>query len=236
MKQLQNTLYVTTQDAYVCKEGESVVVKTDGQIRLRVPVHTLGGLVCFGTASCSPWLMSHCAENGVSISFLTETGRFLARVEGPVSGNVLVRREQYRRADDAGASARVARSVVLAKIINCRTVLQRCVRDHPENACSAQLQAAVARLEGKLPMLSAEVPLDSVRGIEGDAARMYFDVFDGLILSQKEHFFFRERSRRPPLDNMNALLSFLYTLLAHDISAALQSSGLDPAVGFLHRD
>lgn len=236
MKHLLNTLYVTTQGAYLHKEGEAVVVKVEKETRLRVPVHTLGGVVCFGAITCSPFLMHHCAENGVLISFLSENGRFLARVEGPVSGNVLLRREQYRRADDLTASAAIARAAVTAKINNCRTVLQRTLREHPESSNAEALKHGVNYLDQSLERLAAGLPLDSVRGVEGDAARAYFEAFDHLILAQKEDFFFRERSRRPPLDNMNALLSFLYTLLVHDVSGALQSVGLDPAVGFLHRD
>ncbi|MEI6235449.1 MAG: type I-C CRISPR-associated endonuclease Cas1c [Planctomycetota bacterium] len=236
MKQLQNNLYVTTQNAYLSKEGEAVVVKVEHEVRLRVPIHTIGGIVCFGQVSCSPWLMEMCSERGVAISFLTENGRFMARVQGPVSGNVLVRREQYRRADDITQSAVVAGAIVTAKIMNCRTVLQRAVRDHPDVAGAPELKSTERRLASVLGDLRPGTPLDTWRGIEGDAARSYFQVFDHLITAQKDDFYFHERSRRPPMDNMNCLLSFLYTLLAHDVSAALQSVGLDPAVGYLHRD
>jgi len=236
MKKHLNTLFVTTQGAYLAKEGETIVVKVDREIRLRLPVHTIGGIVCFGNVSCSPFLMGFCAENGVGMSFMSEQGRFLARVQGPVSGNVLLRREQYRRADDDKVSADIARTMVIGKISNCRTVLQRALRDHGEKMEQSRLDATVKRLAYYLELLADSHPLDIVRGYEGDAAHSYFDVFDCLIVAQKASFTFEERNRRPPLDNVNALLSFIYTLLAHDIRSALEGVGLDPAVGFLHRD
>jgi CRISPR-associated protein Cas1 len=236
MKKHLNTLFVTTQGAYLSKEGETVVVKADGEIRLRVPVHTIGGIVCFGNVSCSPYLMGFCAENDVAISFLTEHGRFLAKVQGPVSGNVLLRREQYRKADDPKFSAEVTKFVLTGKITNCRTVLQRALRDHASKIDDQELRNAVVRLNHLIELLNQEQPLDVLRGIEGDAAHIYFTVFDHLIVAQKEAFHFDERNRRPPLDNVNCLLSFIYTLLMHDVRSALESVGLDPAVGFLHRD
>lgn len=236
MKHLLNTLFVTSQGAYLSREGETVHVSVNHETKLRLPIHTLGGIVCFGQVSCSPPLMELCGERHVAISFLSEHGRFLARVQGPVSGNVLLRREQYRRADDEHGSAEIARSAVVAKIANSRTVLLRALRDHPEIPEAAAIEETVRRLARLLDDLKSPALLDSVRGCEGDAARAYFGVFDHLITAQKEDFFFRERSRRPPLDNMNSVLSFLYTLLAHDVTGALETVGLDPAVGFLHRD
>jgi CRISPR-associated protein Cas1 len=236
MKKLLNTLFVTTQGAYLSKEGETVAVKVDGEVALRLPVHTLGGIVCFGQVSCSPYLMGHCAENDVAVSFLTEHGRFLAKVQGPVRGNVLLRREQYRRADDIKESSSIARAIVMGKIANCRTVVQRVLRDHPEKVDISAVSQASQKLANSIRRLQLEFPLDVVRGIEGESANAYFDVFDHLITSQKDDFRFFERSRRPPLDNVNCLLSFVYTLLMHDVRSALESVGLDPAVGFLHRD
>ncbi|KQC11306.1 MAG: type I-C CRISPR-associated endonuclease Cas1 [Smithella sp. SDB] len=236
MKKLLNTLYVTTQGAYLAKEGETVTVKIDQEVRLRVPVHTIGGIVCFGNVSCSPFLMGFCGENGVGISFLSEYGRFLARVQGPVSGNVLLRRQQYRFADDQEYSAQMAKAFVTGKIANCRTVLQRALRDHSEKMSDADLTRSIAVLNSSLKSLGLNQSLDSVRGLEGDAAHTYFGIFDNLIVAQKESFAFQERNRRPPLDNVNCLLSFLYTLLVHDCRSALEAVGLDPAVGFLHRD
>jgi len=236
MKKLLNNLYVTTQGAYLSKDGETVTVRVEGETRLKVPIHTLGGIVCFGNVACSPFLMGFCAENGVGLSFLTEYGRFLARVQGPVSGNVLLRREQYRRADDPDYSAAIAKAVLVGKIANSRTVLKRALRDHGEKMDSDKLNLVVKRQGNYLEQLEKDHPLDVIRGFEGDAAHAYFSVFDQLIVSQKDEFPFAERNRRPPLDNVNCLLSFIYTLLVHDVRSALEAVGLDPAVGFLHRD
>jgi CRISPR-associated protein Cas1 len=236
VKKHLNTLFVTTQGAYLFKEGETVVVKTENEIRLRLPVHTIGGIVCFGNVLCSPFLLGFCAENDVAVSFLSEHGRFLAKVQGPVSGNVLLRRQQYRLADDGAFSAKIARNILTGKLANCRAVLQRNLRDHAEKVDGGAVKAASDSLKNSLQALQTEAPLDVVRGIEGDAAHTYFSVFDHLIVSQKEDFAFHERSRRPPLDTVNCLLSFLYTLVMHDVRSALESVGLDPAVGFLHRD
>ncbi len=236
MKRHLNTLFVTTQGAYLAKEGETVLVRVEKKTLLRVPVHTLGGIVCFGNVTCSPFLLGFCAERGVGVSFLSEYGRFLARVQGPVSGNVLLRREQYRRADDMDISARIARSVLTGKLANCRTVLRRALRDHPEKLNGSAVEESVTKLGHSLQSLQSGPPLNTLRGIEGEAAHTYFRVFDHLIVSQKKAFVFRERNRRPPLDRVNCLLSFIYTLLMHDVRSALETVGLDPTVGFLHRD
>jgi CRISP-associated protein Cas1 len=236
MKRHQNTLYVTTQGAYLAKEGEAVAVRVAEETKLRVPLHNLGGIVCFGQVGASPFLLGHCGERGVAVAFLTENGRFLARVQGRTSGNVLLRREQYRRAESPEASAALARAILAAKIANSRTVLLRALRDRPQAPGTETLRTAAASLVQSLEGLRDNLPVDTLRGLEGAAARAYFAVFDELIAQQKQDFFFRERSRRPPLDNINALLSFLYTLLRHDVEAALETVGLDPAVGFLHRD
>jgi CRISPR-associated protein Cas1 len=180
--------------------------------------------------------MGFCAERDVAVSFLSEHGRFLARVQGPVSGNVLLRREQYRRADDMAMSARIARSVLTGKVANSRTVLRRALRDHPKKVDNRPLEDAAGKLGHSLENIQSGLPLDTLRGIEGESAHTYFSVFDHLIVSQKDGFSFRERNRRPPLDRVNCLLSFIYTLLMHDMRSALESVGLDPAVGFLHRD
>ena len=236
MKKLLNTLFVTSQGAYLSKDGETVTVKVEKEIRLRLPIHTLGGIVCFGRVSMSPFLMGYCAERNVGVSFLTEYGKFLARVKGPVSGNVLLRREQYRRADDSVGSAEIAKSVITGKVANCRIVLQRVLRDHGDKVDDTDLKQAVKRLTVALSQIGKGDSVDSLRGIEGDAAHCYFGVFDHLITSQKDAFCYTGRNRRPPLDNINCLLSFLYTLLLHDCRSALETVGLDPAVGFLHRD
>lgn len=236
MKKLLNTLFVTTQGSYLSKEGESVLVTIEHETKLRLPIHNLASIVCFGQVSCSPPLLGLCAQRQVAVAFFSEHGRFLARVQGPVSGNVLLRREQYRRADDMERAAAVARSIVLAKIANSRTVLQRALRDRPDQQGCTEIGEAVKKLTSAIEETRKETSLDAIRGYEGDAARIYFGSFDHLITCQKGEFKFTTRTRRPPLDNINALLSFLYTLVLHDVEAALEGVGLDPAVGFLHRD
>ena len=237
MKKHLNTLFVTTQGTYLSKEGECVQVRVDGVDKAHIPVHTLGGIVCFGNVLCSPFLLGHCAKNGVALSFLTENGRFLARVQGPVSGNVLLRREQYRWADDPKRSVDMARYVLTGKLANSRNVLLRAARDHGDDGRDERLRQAARRLADCLRRIERpDLTLDEVRGIEGEAGATYFGAFDALITSDEEAFRFKGRNRRPPLDPTNCLLSFLYTLLLHDIRAALECVGLDPSVGFLHRD
>jgi len=236
MKKLLNTLFVTTQGTYLNKEGETIVVRANDEILIRLPVHTICGIVCFGNVLASPFLLGFCAENGVGMSFLTEYGKFLFRVQGPVSGNVLLRREQYRRADDKRYSAGIARAIVAAKIANSRTTIQRVLRDHQEKIDEAKARKVVDHLAHCISALRTINSFDGIRGIEGDAAQNYFGVFNQMIVAQKEVFHFKERNRRPPLDNVNCLLSFIYTLLAHDVRSALEGVGLDPAVGFLHSD
>jgi len=236
MKKYLNTLFVTTQGAYLSKEGETVRVSVEKETRLQLPIHTLGGIVCFGQVSMSPYLMGFCAEKNGSISFLTEYGKFLASVQGKVSGNVLLRREQYRKADDLNFCAGVTKSILTWKIANSRTVINRALRDHPEKIDNKSMEQVSNRLYFSLEQLQKDLPLDTLRGIEGDSAHLYFSVFDNLIVSQKDDFKFDQRNRRPPLDNVNCLLSFLYTMVMHDVRSALECIGLDSCVGFLHRD
>lgn len=232
MKVLFNTLYVTLQEAYLSKDGECAVINHDHSVVAKVPLHLLQGIVIFGNVTCSPFLLGHCAEKGIAVSWLTEYGKFLATMHGPVSGNVLLRREQYRRADDPGKAAGIASSFIVGKVANCRTILLRANRDNP----APELDQAIDRLRLSLGKLREPLLLDSVRGVEGEAAHVYFSVFSHLIRSHDAGFAFAGRNRRPPRDAVNCLLSFLYTLLAHDVRGALESCGLDPAVGFLHRD
>ena len=236
MKRHLNTLFVTTQGTYLFKDGETLALKVEDTVKLRLPIHTLEGVVCFGQVSASPFLLGHCAAHGVSVSFLTEHGRFLASVQGPASGNVLLRRRQYRLADDPAASAALARFFLAGKLANSRAVLRRALRDHGGKIEAGVVGQAIDRLSQHLERLQTDMPLDAARGIEGDAAHAYYGVFDHLIVAGKGDFTFAGRNRRPPLDPVNCLLSFLYTLLAHDVRAALETTGLDPAVGFLHRD
>lgn len=234
MKKLLNTLYVTTQGAYLHREGETLVVRVEQETRLQIPVHTLGAVVGMGAVTASGALLGLCAERGVTVAFLTEHGRFQARVEGPVSGNILLRRTQYRWADDALRSAGLAKRFVCAKVANARQVLLRAQR---EGESDPKLEGAARAMASVMErLLRTEEGVDTIRGLEGEAAAVYFGVFDRLIVAQKADFQFCGRSRRPPLDPINALLSFLYTLLVADARGALESVGLDPQAGYLHRD
>ncbi|GHU72579.1 CRISPR-associated endonuclease Cas1 [Spirochaetia bacterium] len=236
MRKLLNTLYVSSQGAYLHQEGETVVIEKEKQKVLQIPIHTIGGIVCFGNVLCSPFLLGFCAERDVAVSFLSEHGRFLASVRGPVSGNVLLRRRQYRMADDEEATRRIAAQVVSGKLANCRIVMNRTIRDHAAKVDAPSLRAASTAIDRIMDRVPKAESTDEVRGFEGQAAAEYFKVFNHLIIEQKTDFVFTDRNRRPPLDEVNALLSFIYTLLAHDVRSALETVGLDPAVGFLHRD
>jgi CRISPR-associated protein Cas1 len=236
VKRVLNTLYVMSQGAYLKKEGEAVAVKIGGEVKLRVPIISIGSIVCFGDAMISPSLMGHCAKNGVSISFLSTFGRFVARVVGPTTGNVLLRREQYRISDDNSRAVAIVRSVVAAKVANSRSIILRAIRDHGDRMRAEEAGRAADMLKCCIDAAMLEYDLDRLRGIEGDAASAYFEVFNDLIISQKADFSFTNRNRRPPLDRVNSLLSFVYTMLYHDMRSALETTGLDPAVGFLHRD
>ncbi len=240
MKRHLNTLFVTLDGAWLTKEGEAVAVRHDEETKLRVPLHNLDGIACFGwKIGASPKLMSACAKAGVTLSFHTPNGQFLCGVTGFSPGNVLLRREQYRRADDTtegGAAVMIARDMVAAKIVNCRTNLQRCARDYPER--EPELLPAIKSLARAAVTARATDSLDRLRGIEGDAAAVYFQRLSSLITIDDPDgmFAFSKRSRRPAGDRVNALLSFLYALLRHDVRSACESCGLDAAVGFLHRD
>jgi len=214
------------------------VVEIDGLEKLRAPLHLLGGVICFGRANMSPALMGACAERGVTAAFFSQNGRFLARVEGPLSGNVLLRREQYRRSDAPDECGVIVSAIVAAKALNQRAVLQRAARDHGQtlaHADLARLSAAQARLRDIARRAVHLSDVDQLRGLEGEAAQRYFEVFPLMQRTDEPTLLFTRRSRRPPLDPVNALLSFLYTLLTHDCWSALEGVGLDPAAGFLHR-
>lgn len=236
MKQHLNTLFVTTDGAYLAKDGQAVIVRLQKQTKLRVPLHNLDGVVCFGRVSVSPHLMAACAEKGVTISMLSEYGGFRAAIVGFSPGNVMVRRRQYRMADDPDVSCQVARLMVAAKIANCRSVLLRAARESTNDQNRLELTRTAKRMAASVEEARSCDSLDRVRGIEGEAASSYFGVFNNLINAQGETFVFSARSRRPPLDPVNALLSFLYAMMAHDARSACEATGLDAAVGFLHRD
>lgn len=237
MRRQLNTLYVTTDGAWLHKDGANVVMEIEREARARIPVHMLESLVCIGRVAVSPPLLGYCAEQGITICHLTAQGRFLARVEGPVSGNVLLRREQYRRSDDPVRCSAIVRNLLAGKIYNQRAVLSRGWRDHGGQLTdTTAFRHALDRLKRIPQRLLNESDVDLLRGLEGEAAQAYFGVFDQLIRVDSPVLRFGGRNRRPPRDAFNALLSFLYTLLTHDCRSALETVGLDPAVGFLHRD
>jgi len=236
MRRLLNTLYVTMPYAYLACDGENVLIKIHDEIKFRIPIHNLEGIVCFGFAGASPPLMHLCCEKGVTISFLTEYGKFMGRVTGRISGNVLLRRTQYRWSDNEVIATRLAKRFIVGKIMNSRALLHRALRDHSETIDYNLVSNTVGLMGYFAKQLEPIETLDTIRGIEGQAANMYFNAFDQLILTQKEEFSLQNRNRRPPLDCINALLSFLYTLLTNEVVAALETVGLDPQVGFLHMD
>ncbi len=231
MKKLLNTLYVSTQGIYLRQEGETVVAEKEHRVVLRLPIHTLSGIVCFGNVLCSPYLLGLCGMRGVHVSFLSEHGRFLSRIEGHGTGNVLLRVAQMQAAQDACRATDLAKSFVIGKILNTRTLLMRRMRTHGE---TDSLKKAVVRLANVIQRVTAAEDVDSVRGLEGEAASVYFEVFNELFVSQRREFSIQSRNRRPPMDPTNAMLSFIYTLLVHECEGALKSVGLDPQVGFLH--
>ena len=236
MKKFGNTLYITTQKIYVRQEGTNLVLMLDGKEVFRLPIHTINTVVSFGNVLWSPFALGLCGENGVTVSMMTENGQFLARVLGPQTGNVLLRRAQHEKTCNPESVSLAARCFISAKIANARVVLLRAVRDHGERIDASALETAARILSRHINELTHPIPVQQVRGIEGDAARTVFSVFDHLIVAQKETFFFHERSRRPPIDNLNSLLSFLYTLLTHELTSACEAVGLDPQMGFLHAD
>lgn len=236
MRKLNNILYVTSPDCYLSLDGENIVILKDEEEQKRIPLHNLEGIITFGYTGASPALMGKCAKKHIALTFLTSHGNFLARVSGEQYGNVFLRKEQYRVSEQSEKSLDIAKNMMIGKLYNARWVLERCKRDHPLQVDTNLLYEKISSLkEGALKV--KEVP-DAARllGVEGKAADEYFSVFDQMILQQKDDFKFVSRNRRPPKDKVNALLSFAYTLLAHDCAAALESVGLDAYVGFYHKD
>lgn len=231
MKKLLNTLYITRQESYLHKERETIVIKLKGEKLGQFPALTIGNILCFGQVSVSPFLMGYCAKQGIGLSFYTEYGRFMARMQGPKDGNVLLRREQYRWADDEQKSLGISQNIIAAKIANTRRVLQREVRNHGEQPALTQ---AIDQLAVSTRRVRQSQSLGELRGIEGDAAANYFSVFNRLI--HQEGFEFSGRVKRPPTDRVNALMSLIYSIITNECASALQAVGLDPYVGFLHQD
>ncbi|MGG1619161.1 type I-C CRISPR-associated endonuclease Cas1c [Paenibacillus sp. NRS-1782] len=236
MKKLLNTLFVTLPDTYLSLDGENIVIKQEEAILARYPLHNLEAVCTFGYAGVSPGLMGACAARNIDLTFMTRTGRFLARVIGESRGNVVLRKEQYRISDDDQRSALVARNMIIGKIYNNKWILERATRDYPLRIDADRMKKVTASLAGVMQQVREVEELDILRGLEGAAAVQYNSVFDELILQQKNDFYFHGRNKRPPLDNVNALLSFAYTLLSNDMKSALEAVGLDAYVGFLHRD
>lgn len=236
MRKLLNTLYVTSENSYLSLDGENVVVLEEQKEIGRVPLHNLEGIVSFGYRGTSPALMGACAEKNISLCYLTPQGKFLARISGRTKGNVILREQQYASKNDDEVSLGVAKNCILGKVYNARWVLERAVRDHALQIDADQVKAASASLKASLELIRNSQSKEQLRGYEGEAASVYFGVFDQLILQQKKEFTFQGRNKRPPLDNVNALLSFVYTLLTNSITSALESVGLDPYVGYLHTD
>ena len=236
MRKLLNTLFVTTEDAYLSLEGENVLVNREKQVIARFPLHNLSGILSFSYAGASPALMGACAERDIDLAFCTPRGRFLARTTGRSGGNVLLRRTQYRAADDPMESCRIARTMIFGKLYNSRWSVERTKRDHKLRIDEEKFREVSGAIQTLLPQVLEVTDPDSLRGLEGAGATEYFRVFDDMILRDKENFYYRGRNRRPPLDNVNAMLSFAYSLLTNDCASALESVGLDSYVGFLHRD
>ncbi|MEG2126492.1 MAG: type I-C CRISPR-associated endonuclease Cas1c [Bacteroides sp.] len=236
MRKLLNTLYVTTPDSYLSRDGENVVVRVGNAEKFRIPINNIEGIVSFGYMGASPALMSLCVERNVGLCFLSEHGYFKGRVSGAVKGNVLLRRKQYRMADDCGFALKLSGIFIAGKISNTRNVVQRLIRDHADEKLIPELQRVSQLLTTRRNQALCASSFDILRGYEGDAANAYFGIFNHLIVAQKNGFPFSGRNRRPPKDNVNALLSFAYTLLAHEVQSALETVGLDPYVGFLHTD
>lgn len=236
MRKLLNTLYVTTPDTYLSLDGENIVILKEETEISRIPLHNLEGIITFGYTGASPALMGACAKRNIALSFMKQSGKFLARVVGEVRGNVTLRKTQYRLSDSQEESNRIAKNFVLGKIYNARWVIERATRDYPMRLDVDKLKGVSRILANSLKLVEESDDLEQLRGYEGEAASQYFSVFDELILQQKDSFYFHYRNKRPPLDNVNAMLSFVYALLAHEFVAALETVGLDPYVGFLHRD
>lgn len=236
MRHLLNTLFVTSEDAWLSLDGENVVVNREKTAVARFPLHNLQSIICFSYAGASPALMGACVQRDVDLVFCTPRGKFLARTSGLSRGNVLLRRTQYRIADDPFASCNIARTMIFGKVYNARWSLERTRRDHKMRIDDIKFRTVSENLKSLLPQILEATDTETLRGLEGVAAAAYFSLFDDMLLRQKEDFFFHGRNRRPPLDNVNAMLSFAYSLLANDCASALESVGLDAYVGFLHRD
>lgn len=236
MKKLLNTLYVTSENSYLSLDGENIVVFEDKKEVGRLPLHNLEGIVSFGYRGTSPALMGACADRNISLCYVTPQGKFLARVTGKIKGNVILRQQQYESSRDKEISLSIAKNCITGKIYNARWVLERAVRDHSLQINTDQVKTASVHLKQSLEYIRNSQSKEQLRGYEGEAASIYFGVFNELILQQKKDFVFCGRNKRPPLGNINAMLSFVYTLLTNQIASALECVGLDPYIGYLHTE
>ena len=236
MKKLLNTLYVTSENSYLALDGENIVIYEEQEERGRLPLHNLEGIVSFGYRGTSPALMGACADRNISLCYLTPQGKFLARVTGKTRGNVILRDRQYTSSKDEKRSLEISKNCISGKVYNARWVLERAIRDHAMQIDKERVKVASLQLKTFLQYIQNAESKEQLRGYEGEAASIYFSVFDELILQQKKDFSFHGRSKRPPMDNVNAMLSFVYTLLTNQITSALESVGLDPCVGYLHTE
>lgn len=236
MRKLRGTLYITTPDKYLFLDGENIVMRAKDDTEIRLPLHNIEDIVVFGGRGVSPALMNKCTEDSIGLTFMSRSGKFLARAEGAVSGNVYLRREQYRIADNEERSLAIARNFITGKLYNSRYVIDRAVRDHSSQVDVEKLKSRSELLSQAILKCRNVTDIDTLRGIEGESAQLYFSVFDEFILQQKDEFRFTVRSKRPPLDNVNALLSFAYSIATGMCTSALEAVGLDPYVGFMHTD
>lgn len=236
MRQLLNTLYITLPDVYLAVSGENIIIKQEDSILARYPFHNLEDIVLFSYLGMSPKLMQKCIEHGIGVSYLTPTGRFIARLRGESKGNILLRRKQYRVADDENESLNISKTIIIAKIYNEKWIIERYVRQYENRIDTVYLKNSSNYLTGLLKKAGEVQDIDELRGIEGVAQVKYFSCFDEMILNQKEDFKFEVRSRRPPLNPINAMLSYIYSILSNDVASALESVGLDAYAGFMHTD
>lgn len=236
MKKLLNTIYVTTPESYLSLDGNNIVILKGSETLFRIPINNIESIICFNYMGASPKLMQYCTDNNIHISFLSPNGRYLAGIYGKIKGNVLLRKKQYLMSEDNEFCLNISKNIICSKIFNCRYEINRSIRDNQDKIDVCNLKKSSVELKESINKVKACKDFAELRGIEGDVARQYFSTFNDMIIQQKETFFWSGRTRRPPLDNINALLSFGYSLLSHDVESALLSVGLDPYVGFFHTD
>jgi CRISPR-associated protein Cas1 len=236
MRKLLNTLYIMNEKSYLTLDGENIVIKKEGKEIGRVPLHNLESIVCMSYVGASPALMGKCAKNNIGLSFVKPTGQFMARISGPSYGNILLRKQQYRLSDDQACARNYARNFIYGKLYNSRSVVKRAVRDYAMRLDCNKLNKVCEHITGQIENVKNASSIDEIRGYEGETAKEYFSVFNDLILQQKQEFIFEGRTRRPPLDAVNAMLSFSYALLENMCCSALELVGLDPYAGFMHTD